>query len=551
MPIFCCNKAWSLQGENSLMVDVLLKNGLIIDGSGAPAFTGDIALKGDTIQAIGSLGNLDAKLLIDAQGLVVAPGFVDVHTHADAAVFVDNRMESQIRQGVTTQLAGLCGYSMAPCTESTQANTQIMSPQLGKAWNHFSDYLDDMQKTSPSTNVASLVGHGALRLLAMDNVVSRAATQDEISIMVRELEKAIEQGAFGMSSGLEYFPGKGAERSEIEALCGVLGRHGVPHAPHVRNRDKYALSGFIEVLEIARNTKSKLQISHVNPKYGRSAKMVETLLACMDFMEAEGCDISLDVMPTPYNFTAAKAHLPAWAHDLSKPDLMAHLRSRTGREALRINPTPIWALFDEGKWDHIALLTSGPATASYVGQTLAAIAEDMNCSGWDAYCRLLLEEGDNFDRLFFLGNSFMFEDTLRLLQHPKCAVCSDSFPAAMDGPLKDICIGPNAYTWISDFLSDFILKAKAMSLEEAIRRISSLPAQQIGISDRGTLKEGNFADVVLFDVTKIKSEFSLAKPKVYTDAIRYVFVNGKMAMEDGKRTTICNGQVLRQTKRGV
>lgn len=528
------------------MISVLIKNGLIIDGTGAPAFTGDIALNGDTIEAIGSLSHIDASLTIDARGLIVSPGFVDAHTHADAAVFVDNRLESQIRQGVTTQLAGLCGYSMAPCTASTQVNTQIMSPQLAKVWHNFSDYLDDMQEASPATNVASLVGHGALRLLAMDNTASRVATFDEITIMAQELEKALEQGAFGMSSGLEYFPGKGAERNELEILCHVLARHGVPHAPHVRNRDKYALSGFIEVLEIARNTGSKLQISHVNPKYGRSAKMVETLLACIAFIEAEGGDISLDVMPTRYNFTAAKAHLPAWAHELSKQDLMAQLRSSTGRKALRNNPTPMWALFDEGKWDCISLLTSGPATIAYVGQTLASIAQDMNCSGWDAYCRLLLEEGENFDKLFLAGNSFSFEDTVRLLQHPRCAVCSDSFPSAMDGPLKDFCIGPNAYTWVSDFLKDFVLDAGAMSLEEGIRRISSLPAQQIGINDRGTLKEGAFADIVLFDVAKIKSEFSLAKPKVYSKAIRYVFVNGKMAIEDGKRTTICNGHVLRQ-----
>lgn len=527
------------------MVDIVIKNGLIIDGSGKDAFAGDIAIKGNTIHAVGSLGELEAAQTIDAQGLVVAPGFIDVHTHADSSVFIDNRQESQIRQGVTTQLAGLCGYSMAPCTEETQAMAQVMSPKQADAWPNFSEYLDAMQEAAPATNIASLVGHGCLRLLAMGNTAARAATASEIAIMEQELEKAIDQGAFGLSTGLEYFPGKDAQRDEIEALCRVLSRHNLPHAPHVRNRDKYALSGFLEVMEVARNTKSKLQISHVNPKYGRSANTIETLLACIALMEAEGCDISLDIMPTRFNYTAAKAHLPSWAHDLTKQELLAKLATPSGRDALRSNPTPIWALFDEGKWEDIVLFTGGAATASYIGQTLAAIADDMKCSGWEAFCQLLLAEGENFDKLFLAGNSFAFEDTLRLLQYHKSSVCSDAIPTAIDGPLQHFCIGPNSYTWVSDFIKDFVIDADAMSLEEGIRRITSLPAQQIGITNRGIIKEGAFADITIFDVNNFKSEFSLAQPKVYPEAIRFVFVNGQAAIENGNRITVSNGHILR------
>jgi len=528
------------------MFDTVITGGTVVDGTGAKALRCDVGIKDGKITALGKLENAETTQKISAKGCVVAPGFIDVHTHTDNSIQIDSRSESQIRQGVTTELVGLCGYGFAPCTDETrEILLAAWGPaEIDKLWHSFKEYLCAVEQARPATNIASLVSHTALRHLAMNNKCGREATEEEIQQMVSLLDKSLEQGGFGLSTGLEYYPGKQAAINELEALCRVVGRHDGMHASHVRNRDKYALLGFGEVLEVARNTRSRVQISHINPKYGRADSTICNTLALIEATRQEGVYVGMDVMPTNWNYTGGKALLPIWANDLPHDELMGLLQSPKGRARLSDNPTPIWQLAADGKWDHICHF-SGNRTMRYTGRTMAEIAEEQGYSGWDVLCALLAEEDLGMGSLRLSSNAFFTEDIIEVLQDPFCSVCSDTISGGIDGPFANQRVAPNSYTWCERYLRCFILEKKALSLEEGIRRITSLPAEQIGLKERGRLAPGYCADVVIFVPDELNDNATMKNPNVYPSGIQTVLVNGVKALHNGERNKNHAGQVLR------
>ena len=381
----------------------------------------------------------------------------------------------------------------------------------------------------------------------MGHSCARAATDAEIQTMVQFLDQSMAEGAFGLSTGLEYYPGKQAEKNELEALCAVLPAYNGVHASHVRNRDRYIGTSFMEVIEIARNTHSRLQISHINPKYGRPGGSIQNTLETIAKLRREGLSIGMDVMPTNWNYTSGKALLPNWANDLSLEALLELLESKEGRKKLSQNPTPIWQLPIEQKWDRIVHF-SGKATLRYVGKSIEDIAEEKGCSGWDALCALLLEEGAAMGSLRLTGNSFFTEDIIEVLQDPYCSVCSDTIGAAVDGPFKDLRIAPNSYTWCERYLREFILEKHVLSLEEGIRRITSLPAEQIGLKNRGVIAPGAFADLTVFSPKTLSDTATFANPNVYPEGISYVIINGSITLNHGIYTQDHSGQILSSTQ---
>ena len=530
------------------MFETVITGGTIVDGTGTKAIHCDVGIKDGKITAIGKLENAETARKISAKDCVVAPGFIDVHTHSDASIQIDSRSESQIRQGITTELVGLCGYGFAPCTDQTrEVLINAWCPnEIGMHWHSFKEYLLAVEQAHPATNIASLVSHAALRHVVMNNKCAREATEEEIQQMVSLLDKSLEQGGFGLSTGLEYYPGKQAATNELEALCRVVGQHEGMHASHVRNRDKYALLGFVEVLEVARNTGSRLQISHINPKYGRPDSTISNTLAMIGATRREGVYVGMDVMPTNWNYTSGKALLPIWAHDLPHDELMRLLQSPEGRIKLLDNPTPIWQLPVEGKWDQICHF-SGTHTMRYAGKTMAKIAEKKNCSGWEALCALLAEEGQDMSSLRLTSNAFFTEDIVEVLQDPFCSVCSDTISGGVDGPFANMRVAPNSYTWCERYLRHFIFDKKILSLEEGIRRITSLPAEQIGLKNRGRLAPGYCADVVIFSPDKLNDTATMKEPNVYPTGIQTVLVNGVKALHNDERNKNHAGQVLRSS----
>ncbi len=530
------------------MFETIITGGTVIDGNGTKAIRCDVGITDGKIAALGKLEDAESAQKISAIGCVVAPGFIDVHTHTDVSIQIDSRSESQIRQGVTTELVGLCGYGFAPCTDETRRMLlEVWSPgEIDTVWHTFNEYLCAVEKARPATNIASLVSHAALRHMAMNNKCAREATAEEIQEMVSLLDRSLEEGAFGLSTGLEYYPGKQAATNELEALCRVLGRHNGMHASHVRNRDKYALLGFCEVLEVARNTRSRVQISHINPKYGRADSTIYNTLSLIKAVRREGVYVGIDVMPTNWNHTGGKALLPMWAHDLAHTELVELLQNPEGRAKLFDNPTPIWQLAAEGKWDRICHF-NGNRTMRHAGRSIAEIAEELGCSGWDALCALLAEEDLDMGSLRLSSNAFFTEDIVEVLQDPFCSACSDAISAGIDGPFKNLRVAPNSYTWCERYLRRFVLEEKALSLEEGIRRITSLPAEQIGLKDRGRLAPGYCADVVIFAPDELNDNATMKEPNVYPSGIQTVLVNGVKALHNGERNKNHAGQVLRSS----
>ena len=528
------------------MFDMLIKGGRIVDGSGQPGYISDIGINKEHVTAIGDLTDAEAARIIDAEGLIVTPGFIDIHTHSDLTHLADPRAESQIRQGVTTEVIGQCGVSLAPCTDESRKGifSRLGMPD-GGTWNSYANLLEVMDGAGIATNVVGMVGHGALRETVMGSNAPRTATEDEVAAMVKLLEKSLEEGAFGWTTGLEYHPGKMATYDELAALCRAVANVGGFYATHARNRDSRYFVGFGEGLDVARETGVRLQISHINPKYGCPEHTMRNTIQMIEWTREEGIDVAMDVMTTNWNHTSATAYLPAWSFSLSGSEFLELLKTTEGRERLKINPLPMLKLAAEEKWDRIRLLDR-PSGSQYLGMTVADIAKELKTSCWDAIFDLMLEEGEAYTGILLTGDAFAEEDIRLVLQSPHCAVVSDTMALANEGILKGKQLGVMGYNWTANFIAHYLRDEQALSLEEGIRRITSLPASRIGLKDRGRLSPGTAADVTIFDLNKVKDNSSFTDPTVYADGFEHVIVNGVTAFSQGKRTADRAGKVLRR-----
>ena len=528
--------------------DLVVRSGLIIDGTGAPGRIGDVGITDGRFVAVGdNLSAAEAAHSIDATGRVVAPGFIDIHTHSDLSHLIDPRAESQIRQGVTTEAIGQCGISLGPCTHESRASIfGAMGAKPRGDWTSYGELLQAMDEANIATNVVGLIGHGALRHTVMGPDQPRPATDDEVADMVTLLEQSLEEGAFGFTTGLEYHPGKTAAFDELAALCSAVAAVDGLYATHSRNRDTRYFVGFGEALDVARESGVRLQISHVNPKYGRPDRAMHNTLQMIEWSREEGLDVAMDMMPTNWNHTSANAMLPSWSAGLSTEELLALFRTKDGRRRLRHNPLPMWQLVVEERWDRIRLLTSS-TNRDLVGQTIADIAESRNAdSGWDALFDLLLDEGERFKGLMLTGQAFAEEDNRVALEHPLCAVESDTMALANDGPLQGQMMGVLGYNWVARFLGHYVRDEQVLTLEDGVRRLTGLPASRLGLRDRGELRVGNAADLVVFDLDGIRDNSSFAAPTVYAGGIDAVAVNGVVAFVEGQRTARHAGSVLRR-----
>ncbi|MFH2132801.1 MAG: amidohydrolase family protein [bacterium] len=529
------------------MFDIIIKNGLIADGSGQKPYPGDLAISGDRIAAIGDFSAAQSAVTIDADGLVVAPGFIDIHTHSDWTLLADPRAESHIRQGVTTAVIGQCGTSLAPVNNAAAAERFALAyhPSIDATWQSFAEYLERLDKAKPAINVVPCVGHGTIRSLVL-KMAPRPATVDEIRQMARLVEESFEQGAFGITTGLEYPPGKDSGIDELVALCRVAARYRGFHGSHVRNRDVFYDLAFSEVIAISRESGVRLQISHINPKYGRPASAMAHTLEMIGWAREEGIAVGMDMMPGRWNHTALAAIvLPTWVFQLSLPEIGELLSTPEGRQKLKTDFRSMWPLVNEGRWDRIRIFTA-EVNQSVIGMTLAEIGRERGLHPHDAAFDLLVEEGNHAVRMVCVGDSFIEEDSLLVLQDANCSVTSDAVGIGLDGPYAGQRFSPMAYNWVPHFLQEYIQKKKVLSLEEGIRRLTSLPAAQAGLTDRGIIRPGAPADIVILDAETVADRSSIREPNLYPQGIAHVLVNGVPAMANGKRLPDRAGSVLRR-----
>lgn len=528
--------------------DVVLRGGLMVDGTGGPPRRTDVAVSGGVIAAIDDLAGVTAVREIDATNKIVSPGFIDIHTHSDFSHFVDPRAESQIRQGVTTEAIGQCGSSLAPC--SPEHRTSLFASTGSREhghWHTYGELLSAMDEADIATNVVGFVGHGALRTAVMGPSAARPADGGEVAAMVSMLEQSLEEGAFGFSTGLEYHPGKMATFDELTALCKSVTRADALYATHSRNRDTRYMVGFGEALDLARDSGVRLQISHINPKYGRPEQAMSNTLQMIEWARDEGLDVAFDAMPTNWNLTRAVAMLPAWANELAAEELTALLKTVAGRRRLRDNPLPMWQLVVEERWDRVRVLAA-TTNKALAGHTIADIAEARNAnSGWDALFDLMLEEGPKRGAFMLTSEAFAEEDIQLAMAHPLCAIESDTMAMANDGPFAGRMMGVHGYNWAPKFLARYVRNEKLLTLEEGVRRLTGLPAERLGLNNRGTIADGRAADLVVMDLEPMRADSSFEEPTRYADGISTVIVNGTIVFTDGERTGAHGGQVLRRS----
>ena len=526
------------------MFDVLITGGRLVDGTGSPARRADVGITADRIAAIGDLAEAEARKSLGASGLVVAPGFIDIHSHSDFTLLIDPRAHSQIYQGVTTELIGNCGHGCAPLganVESFTGNIYGYQDLFPIDWTTMESYLARLEETGPAVNVATLVPNGNLRLAVVGDV-RQPATGEEIARMARLLEQSLDAGAMGFSTGLEYPAERGASEEEITELCRVTARKRGLYATHERNRELRAMEAVEEGLRTAAASGVRLQLSHIIPRRGGPTDSLERCIELVEAAHAGGLDVEFDAHTRLHGITNLSAVLPSWATDGGPGRLRRYLSDPATRGRLKRYDSII-SSFGLGGWDRVALFAS-EGSPDQVSHSIA----DLTPPGGDPYDTmydLLLAEGDDPHGALVIVHSYDEELLAHTFLHPLCTTESDATALCIDGPLASTTF-LGAYTWAGSFFRTMVRERRALTLEEAIHKLTGQPADRIGLAERGRLLEGKQADIVVFDPDEYSDRGTLDDPNRPALGVRHVLVNGGPAMIDGAETGGRSGRVLRR-----
>jgi len=525
------------------MLDLIVRGGTILDGTGRSAFQADLAVEGDAVAAIlrddESRTAARAVAEIDASGLFVAPGFIDVHSHSDYTLVVDPRAMSAIHQGVTSEVVGNCGYGCFPIQDPQLGSTRIygFTPSVPITWRTAGEYFERLEAAGPAVNVASLAPNGQLRL-AVVGADERAATPAELRRMGEDLRQALDEGAWGLSSGLEY-SGEGATtEDEMTALCRVAARAGRPYATHTRNRDEDATGAVREAIRTAEGAGARLQVSHLVPH--RGMEDTDRCIAVVDEAAAQGVDVAFDMHTRLFGTTYLSAAVPADVLRGSPETIRGRLRDPSVRERVRSHRSVVSA---PGDWDLVELLDNRVSPESG-RKTIAELAAIRERTPIDVICDLLADSADDFTQLMIILHYYSEEEQRRVFVHPRCVPGSDATDLATDGPLADSTFH-GAYTWAAWFYRFMAREAGLLTPEEAVRKLSGQPAELMGIADRGVLREGAKADVAIFEPESFGQAGTTYVPNQLATGMRHVIVNGVVTLTDGRLTGERGGRVLK------
>jgi N-acyl-D-amino-acid deacylase len=533
------------------MLDIIIKNGYIVDGTGNTCYTGDLGIKDGKIVKIQS--NIDEQALefIDAMGLVVSPGFIDVHSHNDLVPFMDGNIQNlKLMQGVTTELVGQCGLGVIPCVEE---ETDIWKNYIrgvvgdpGFKWDfpNLDAYIDQIASKGLKNNITVLISHGAIRTSVMkfDN---RIATKEEIDTMCEIVDNAMKYGAFGMSMGLQYIPGIFSSKEELINICKVIAKYDGIVMVHLRNHDDTIKNALEEIIYIAQQSKVRLHISHLRSYNSKELGCeAERIISYIEKAIDIGIKTTFDEHLYLSGSTLMSQLLPPWIIAGGSEEMIKRLKNKETllklKEELRSHQTHY------AGWDNYSLITGWDGilitsvkkeeNLKYIGKTVGAIAEELGIEAVDFALKLLMEE--QFGVAIVTLNVFSEEDTIKLIKHPLQMVGSDSIPAGNPHP--------RLYGNYPLFIGKFVRDKKALSLEEAIYKISYLPAKTLGLKDVGEIAVGKTADIVLFDLSEIKGFENYFEPTKAPIGVKYVILNGKLAVKDSVVCKDFYGKVYRR-----
>ncbi|MCE5197567.1 MAG: D-aminoacylase [Armatimonadota bacterium] len=532
---------------SDMTFDLLIRNATVLDGSGGPAYGADVAVDNGRIAAIGRVDG-DAVRVIDAGGRVIAPGFIDIHSHTDTALFIDPRAESKVTQGITTEVCGNCGFSPAPCLDEAgraEQESWRRKHDIEDDWQTLDEMLSALECRRIGINFATLVGHSNLRA-AVVGLANREASPRELDEMKTLTRQAMEQGAFGISSGLIYPPSCYANTAELVELARAVADYGGIYASHVRNEHDDLVDAVEEAISIGRLSGAGVQISHHKAcgasNWGRVKMTLAMVRECRDI----GMDISVDQYPYIASATSLSVLLPTWAHD-GGDDALLH-RIRVNREGLlgylkEISRDGGW-LANDGGWANVLISSVGRRTSrDCEGKSLEDIARERHAEPEEVVLDLLSEERLAVSMVQFT----QCEDDVRAVMRSDAAMFgTDASSRSTLGELSGGKPHPRAFGAYPRVLGRYVREQNVIPLEAAIRKMTSMPARKLGLTDRGLLKVGNWADMVVFDQDKVIDAATYENPHQIARGIDFVFVNGRPVVDDGELTDQLPGVVLRR-----
>lgn len=542
-----CGFAIGMGGEQP-SADILIKGATIVDGSGSTARPGDVAIKDDKIVDIGDQLTTPATRTIDAKGRVLAPGFIDLHSHSDIPLVTDGNAQSKIRQGVTTEVIGESG-SVAPRKSAGE----------GSPWTDFSGYFSTLAKNGVSVNLLSYVGLGTVREMVVGEA-DRTATDAEIEAMQGVVQSALDQGVFGVSTGLIYPPNAYASLDELVALSAPAGRAGGLHASHLRYDGAKLRDGLDEIIAVGEGAKLPVHVFHVKVTGAKNFGRMKEVIGIVEAARARGVRVTADQYPYVASSTSLTATIPQWAEDGGADKLVARLKDPKLRARIRQemeDPNPTWEnrYQSAGTWDNVQLAaigrTRGRDTTTespnrkYEGMRIGQAAKLAGKDPFDFVFDLLIEEHGSVGCVYFI----MSEDDLKLaMQQPWVGIGSDGSALATEGPLKSGVPHPRNFGTFPRVLGRYVREQHVISLEEAIRKMTSLPASILGLHDRGTIAAGKQADLVLFDPATVADRATFEDPFQYPVGIDTVIVNGTVVLDEGRHTNARPGHILKRQK---
>jgi N-acyl-D-amino-acid deacylase len=530
--------------------DVLVLNGRIVDGTGAPWFRGDVGITGDRIAAVGALSDATAATRIDAANLVVAPGFIDMLGQSEFNVLVDPRAASKLLQGITTEVTGE-GSSIAPVNDRIIQEGAANAAHFGVAqdWRTLADYFRRLeQRSRPAINVATFVGAGGIRnyVIGKDD---RPATAADLDRMKQLVAQAMEEGALGLSTSLQYVPDRFASTDEIVALATVAARYGGVYFTHQRSESVRILESLDEVFTIADRAKIPAEIWHLKTAYKASFGKMPEVLKRIEAARARGLDVTANQYPYTRASNGLDSCLPLWAREGGLEKTLARLRDPATRDRIKKDMDDPNATTWENQWyganggDGVMLSTVlNPDLRKYEGMTLTAIGKAMGKDPRDAVIDLVIADRGESSVITAIMDE---EDVRTALKHPLVGVGTDSGAKAEDGRLSESKSHPRAWGSFPRILGHYVRDEHLLTLEEAIRKMTSKAAARVHLTDRGLLRPGMMADLTIFDAATIRDVATFDQPTHYSVGVRHVFVNGRRVVADGAITTERPGRPLR------
>lgn len=524
--------------------DLVIKGGTLYDGRGGPPVVADLGIRGERIAAIGDLTHSSARAVVDATKLAVTPGFIDVHSHTDVGLLVNPKAESKIRQGVTTEICGNCGASPFPLRGPVAATTREEIRQefeMEPDWQDAEGFLGRLERQKIAVNYVTLVGHSSVRaaVMGLDN---RPPTSQEMEELRQEVREALEQGAIGLSTGLEYTPGCFANTAEIVSLCEVVKEFGGIYATHMRNEDVQVEEALEEAIQIAFQADVPLEVSHLKACQQRNWHKTPRLLERLKEVHERGLRVHCDRYPYTAYGTTLKLMLPLWAREGSDEDLVARLKDEAQWRKMRSHLEERAAAL--GSWERVLITkVAGTKHQAAQGKTVPQLAEELHTDHCEAVRQLLIDaEG----KVAMCGFAMSEENTERVLSFPLTMVGSDGEAVAPYGVLGRGNPHPRFYGTFPRYFGYYVRERKILPLAEAVRRVTSLPAQVFGLRDRGVLAKGAYGDIVVFDPQTIVDRATFTDPHQYPVGIHHVVVNGRLVIHQGEHTGCLPGRVLRR-----